>query len=52
VLNKRVSFYRLLFDPELSSSRVRAEGQAKTDVMVALLAHRWVLKCGLLLCWC
>jgi hypothetical protein len=41
VLNKRLSYYRLLFDPELSSSSTRAEGQAKTEVMVALLAHRW-----------
>jgi hypothetical protein len=40
VLNKRTSYYRLLFDPELSSSRTRAEGQAKTEAMVALLAHR------------
>jgi hypothetical protein len=46
VLNQRTSFYRHLFDPINSGSRIRAEAQAKTEVLVALLAHRCVLCCG------
>ncbi|WIA33683.1 hypothetical protein OEZ86_006802 [Tetradesmus obliquus] len=40
VLNQRISFYRLMFDPDIAPSRTRAEAQAKTEVLVALLAHR------------
>lgn len=41
VLNQRISFYRLMLDPDIAPSRTRAEAQAKTEVLVALLAHRW-----------
>jgi hypothetical protein len=40
VLNQRTSYYRIMFDPDISSSSTRALAQAKTEVLVALLAHR------------